>query len=388
MGINSAKRVFHIMKQTSLKFKEYFSRFSRIDSLAIRLLFVVTIALNSCGKDNSFSNSEQLSGTWYGTHYYNNPVGGTKFQYLTLSLQPDHRGSLEYESPSSFSVAYFKWSVSSGYVECKGAYANSYGESTAEFSLKLRIENDRLQPLGQFSMFILTKDNSVMTDGNGNEIENPEDRINRLENTWVSTDGMSVIRFSNNDEYEEYILTKPFDRTYFSYKRGKYQYFPYTNRLSIDVDFWDIEEFTNRTIVIKKDNIRKSYTLGDKSDIPVTLDLNGYLCAGYNWIDKNGKYSFCFSNGVVIYSENSFKNYGSSRDITLVASGTYSISGNTVKCEFTSVGWDYGDNGTANYFPEWKFGQNCVKYYKMSVSVVGRLTVEMPNGTIVYFEKK
>lgn len=89
---------------------------------------------------------------------------------MYLTLNSDHTGSFEYESPVSYSTAYFRWSVSGNKITCKGAYANTYGDVDADFTISFEIRGDRLYPLDRFTEFILTQDGSVITDGNGNII--------------------------------------------------------------------------------------------------------------------------------------------------------------------------------------------------------------------------
>lgn len=129
----------------------------------------------SCSKDDGPGGDSRVVGSWYGIHSYYNPAGGTKYQYLTLTFDSDGTGNMEYESPVSYSAAKFFYKVDGNRVYCEGAYADTYGDIADDFTMTLRIENDRLIPENRYSMFILTRDGSVVTDGNGNEIKNPGD---------------------------------------------------------------------------------------------------------------------------------------------------------------------------------------------------------------------
>lgn len=150
-----------------------------IPSLIVMLLCAVMLV--SCDKDDEPSKSE-IIGTWYGTRSYYNPAGGTKYQYLTIKFEANGTGSLEYEAPTSYSVAQFTYSVKKDIITCVGAYANSYGDIESDFEISLRIEGDRLIPLNRYTLFILTKDNSVMTDSNGNEVNNNNNDNNNNNN--------------------------------------------------------------------------------------------------------------------------------------------------------------------------------------------------------------
>lgn len=129
--------------------------------------------LLSCFCNFSCSNENEppsdLIGKWYGTRRYYNPVGGNKYQYITVELKADKTGSLEYEAPNSFSAASFKWKKSGNQIICEGASASSNGD-VSDFFMKMQISGERLIPIDRYNLFILTKDNSVITDGDGNEI--------------------------------------------------------------------------------------------------------------------------------------------------------------------------------------------------------------------------
>lgn len=136
------------------------------------LLAICGIILPSCSKDDEPGKGLDIIGSWYGTRSYYNPVGGTKYQYLTISFDYDGTGTVEYDTPVGYSVGKFQYKVKGHTINCTGVYINHYDELEEDFSMSLNLEGDRLIPQDRFDWFILTRDNSVMTDGNGNEIIN------------------------------------------------------------------------------------------------------------------------------------------------------------------------------------------------------------------------
>lgn len=147
------------------------ARFSKI--LWCFLSIVAGIIFIGCSKDDD-DQLNNIVGTWYGTRTYYNPVGGTKYQYLTFRFYDNYTGEYDYESPVSYEKGYFSYQIKGGLIVCKGATANTYGDVDADFVINLKIDADRLLPQEKYSVFILTRDGSVVTDGNGNEIRNEE----------------------------------------------------------------------------------------------------------------------------------------------------------------------------------------------------------------------
>lgn len=137
----------------------------------IILSSIISVTFTSCSSDDDAA-SPDIIGSWYGTRKYNNPVSGTKYQYITITFNSDHSGTLEYESPVSVSYAIFSWSVSGSIITCRGAYADTYGDAASDFTMQIEIKGDRLYPLNNYSSFILTRNGDVITDGNGNETKN------------------------------------------------------------------------------------------------------------------------------------------------------------------------------------------------------------------------
>ena len=99
---------------------------------------ILLVATTSCS-DNDEPDSvdyESLSGVWYGTRCYNNN-GAVKYQNITLTLNQDKTGSMEYESDVSFSAARFTWSISGDRLICQGAYASTSGDISGSYNLEL-----------------------------------------------------------------------------------------------------------------------------------------------------------------------------------------------------------------------------------------------------------
>lgn len=158
--------------------------------LSMLLFATLSLAVCACGSSDDEPVAD-LTGTWYGTRSYYNPASGTRYQYLTVTLSADKTGCLEYEAPTSYTIAYFKWKKSGDYVQCDGVSGNSDGEASTDFSMKMKISADRLIPVDRYSVFILTRDNSVMTDGNGNEITNDSSQSDTSGDSGSSQGGSS-----------------------------------------------------------------------------------------------------------------------------------------------------------------------------------------------------
>lgn len=166
----------------------------------------------------------------------------------------------------SYSVAKFNYSIKGNVVQCIGAYANTYGDVEDDFSMNLNIDGSRLIPQNKYTEFILTRDDSVMTDGNGNEIV---DQSNQLQNVWVSTSGETVTVFYDND-YEEFVLSSKFAKTYSIKYEGTYYYEPARRIININGTQFDILSLSDTFLSLKSQNSGKifNYNKGSQSDIP------------------------------------------------------------------------------------------------------------------------
>lgn len=229
------------------------------------MLLFIAIAVASCGGDDDPASSEVV-GTWYGTRVYYNPVSGKKYQYLTISFESNGTGDLEYEAPTSYTAANFTYKVKNGSVICSGASANTSGDVSSDFTMTLNIEGERLIPTDHYTQFILTRDNSVMTDGNGHEVV---DWSSWLQHVWVATDGSTVVVF-DDDTYDEYILTSPFAKTYSSHSSGRYTCDPSIRLLTIGGTQLEVLSIGDNflSLIRKYDNEWLQYNRGSESDIP------------------------------------------------------------------------------------------------------------------------
>ena len=355
-------------------------------------LAAILLAVTSSCSDNDDTTDDgsvtaNLIGNWYGTRYYVNN-GAIKYQYLTLTLNADKTGSMEYEAPTSFSAASFTWRVSGDRLICNGAYANTDGDTSIDYNLECQIVQDRLIPSGQFSVFILTKDNSVMTDGEGKETASSENQLSMLQNVWVATDKTSVIEFQTGNRYEEYIMSYAGASNYSEHYVGEYRFSPLNKTLTIGTSLWDVVTLDSKNLVLKKGSRTLSYTLGSNRDIPAKSDLKAYLASASGWSDSRNKYFFKFNDdGSVRYIEDSGRKYGSYGQINLGASGRFSVSGSTVTCNFSDVFWEYGKSGTAGWFPGWVCDQSCTKKYVIEVTPSSSIKVTFPDSNVVYMDK-
>jgi len=141
--------------------------------LNIAIIFcaiAICVLSQSCSKDDEpGSDPSEILGSWYGTiKYYNH---GTKYQYITLRFNESYIGELEVETPVSYLVGSFEYTYSGNKIVCNGVTVNSNGDTDTNFSMTLTKKGDRLLPQDRFSVFILTRDGSVITDTEGNEIE-------------------------------------------------------------------------------------------------------------------------------------------------------------------------------------------------------------------------
>lgn len=352
---------------------------------------LLVLFTSSCSSDDGPSSDEpqtNLVGKWYGTRYYMNN-GTIKYQYLTLELNSDRTGSMEYEAPGSFSAAKFQWSVSGNKLICQGAYADTYGDVSGDYRLECRIEGDRLYPADQFSVFVLTQDNSIMTDGNGTEVLSPDEQAYILQNVWVSTDKKSIIEFYPGGSYDEYILTSPGANSYSEFNTGKYLFMPLEKLLRIDGVIWDVVSLNSDYLEIKRGSKSNKYTMGSRDDIPDQVNLKELLLEGMTWCSsKNIDYIFTFTDGnKVTYIESSGKRYGSYNQLNLRADGTFSVNGSKVTCYFSDVFWDFGTGNAADCFPGWTCGKPCTKQYIMEVTPSGSIMTTLPDSKVIYLEK-
>lgn len=240
--------------------------------LKLLLVIIVALTIGACNDKNE-PNDNSIIGSWYGTRTYYNPVGGTKYQYISMSFETNGTGTLEYESPVSYAVAKFVYKINGNKITCNGAYANTYGDVESDFAMTLAIEGDRLIPINKYQQFILTRDNSIITDGDGNEIIDQSDLLQRV---WVSTSGETVVLFQEST-YIEYVLSSPFSKTFINSNEKSYSYNAARKLINIDGTQFDILLLTSTSLSLKSQTsgVIHNYNIGSESDIPKREEDNG-----------------------------------------------------------------------------------------------------------------
>lgn len=335
-------------------------------------LFIAITVLTSCSKENVVD----IVGTWIGTSSYVNPVSGRKYQYLYVTFNSDKSGMLEYEGPSNYTAYAFYYKVHGNIVECVGAKSYSDGEIDANYAISFRLEGDRLLPLDDYTRFILTKDGSVETDFEGNELV---DNSKLLENIWVRTDNLSVLEIKEKKAYE-YPLSSAESKKYVTILEYDFSYDFRENYIWFDMIGFDILDITKDHLKLKRDDSKVyEYRVGDKDDIPTEPDLKAFLQYNFIWKQENGSGSFTFMNNSVTH----FLHYDK---YTLGASGPYTVVGNVLTVNFGTPTIEWGKpSDISKYFPGWS-NEPCTKEYK--VEVVGLDRIKMTHeGKVSYYKK-
>ncbi len=346
----------------------------------------ITISFTSC-KNEDF---DFIIGTWFGTVAYNNPVSGIKYQYLSIEFKENGLGSLEYDSPVSYSVAKFTYTVKNNVITCNGASANTGGDTDGNFTMKLRIEGERLIPIDKYNDFILTKDNSVLTDLNGKEVI---DNSELLYGVWLHSSD-EVVLVLGQSYFTEYTLLSPSSNIYSKKTEGSFSYNILNKYVLINGSKYDIVTLSEKVLQLKSESgIRFNYVRGDKSDIPNngenSTDYKSILeNASWGWISKNSEISIkFFDSNKVSYVERSSKTLGAWGYISLDARGTYSISGKTIECNFTDVEWQGGGSDAKNYFPGWVYKQPCNKEFTIMSLNVETMTLMREGKMYIFYNK-
>lgn len=265
-------------------------------NLLYLLVFGLILCSFKCTDDEEEFVDQRVVGTWYGKSSYNNPVTGVNYRYLMVTFNNDNTGILEYESPLGLGVGSFVWTTSKNQVSCyDGGYVDYEGVASA-FSMKLRIEGDRLIPEDRFTSFILTRDGSVETDVDGNEIV---DNSALLQNVWVETGGKSVMWFKDAMNVVEYRFEDTSNPDIYSFRRNtQYSYSARDNEIKIEDDVYSIVGVNGKELTLRMTTSPYSmhmYDIGTKQDIPsdvaTTYDA-GYavdlgLPSGIKWANCN-----------------------------------------------------------------------------------------------------
>ena len=331
------------------------------------MAIILTTGFSACSGDDEEPQQTNIVGQWIGHHAFYTSVSGMKHTYLYIKFNADGTGELEYEGGTNTSFAYFTYQVSGTTISCTGARGNT-SEANVEtnFSMKLRIEGDRIKPLERYTQFILTRDGSITTTANGQIVE---DKSNLLRGVWVRDDKGTVIELHDDETYDEYILDPPGSITYSVKESGSYSYNSVLNALYVNSQQYSILQLDATHLKIKCDSPDKQFyfTKGTFANVPTLISLTGALTAHMMWIDNNEGGCFLFyQNGDVRYTESGV-NIGSHGPATLVADGTYFITSNTLYCSFTDVDWTYSDI-YPYIFPGWTAGKAVTKIYTLEIN--------------------
>ena len=157
----------------------------------------------------------------------------------------------------------FTWSASGGRLVCKGAYASTSGDLSGDYQMECRIESRRLIPTGQFSTFILTKDNSVMTDGDGNEIESPETQLYTLPehmgvNRWENCHYVPILAGCMMNT----CLTRRGATHTLNSTRGLTRLLLLNKTLTIKTTLWNVVTLSDKSLVLQRGLQRWSFAWG------------------------------------------------------------------------------------------------------------------------------
>lgn len=359
-----------------------------------RILFFVlsilsTILLAACSNDDDDIKGSNITGSWYGTRSYNNPASGTKYQYLSMTFDSNGTGDLEYTAPTSYTYAKFNYRISGSKILCDGYFAtDAYEMDTVEkFEMTLSIEGDRIIPLDKYTLFILTKDNSVMTDGDGNEVIDDSYLLN---NVWIRDDGYSICVIENR-KCTEYILLNKYGSIYGEKYTSNISYDPARRTIMFGTTQYDLIILTPSILEIKNSKNHFVFNAGSPKDIPTSgdngndADIKALLnSATMGWQTNDGKcFNFTKSN-VAVYIENSHRNLGSSGEISLSASGTYTLSNKQITCDYTEIYWERGSDLTKDWFPGWTYGKARTRKFTIKSISYSALTLEDEDGKTYY----
>lgn len=199
------------------------------------LLIVAGLAMGmtACSDEDSGKNSSDIIGTWFGERSYENPVGGTKWTYLTLTFNVDGSGQADYESPAYVKYGRFTWKDSKGKVACKGILGSASTDGDidvdTEFNLTLVLEGRVLRVVeGSFPGFVLTRDGSSVP--NPDDEPAGDDKPSSDGNTGGSTDikSKATAKCSYSDFYYNMTITSTLESDFpgrkieYSMPHGRY----------------------------------------------------------------------------------------------------------------------------------------------------------------------
>ena len=359
------------------------STMKQTHSLLYLFIAVLISALNSaCSSDDDQDSGIDICGYWHGEHQYYNPASGVKSQYLSMDFNSNGTGKLEYEGPDSYSVSYFTYIVSGSTVKCKGAHAGtSSAEVDTDFEMTLRIESNRLIPIDKYTTFILTRDGSVVTDGNGNEVVNYS---KWLHGVWVRRDEPQILCLNPDNTYDEYVLPFIGCNTYSEHYSGTYDYNPVQKWLTINGTRFSIVELLEVSLGIEPSKGKIWwYDKGTDADKPKAVNVVGALTSHTSWSTKDKTKTYIFTDAdEVVYLELG-KKVGSYGNVSLMAKGNYALSNNTLTCNYTEVDWEYSSS-YPNMFPGWTAGVSATKIFTVKI-FENTLTMTDTNGASLYY---
>lgn len=358
--------------------------------LFLIILVTSNIMFIACSSNNDEEiMRNEIIGSWYGTRTYYNPASGTKYQYLNMTFDSNSMGNLEYTAPSSYSYAKFSYQISGNKILCNGYFAtDAYEMDKAEkFEMTLSIEGNRLIPLDRYSYFILTKDDSIMTDSDGKEVI---DDSRMLNNVWVRTDGYSICVIENG-KCTEYTLLNQYGKIYSSKYSYDIYYDPARKIIRFGNTEYNIVILNASTLEIKNTKNHFIFSVGSPNDIPSSgdngddSDIKALLnSASFGWKTKDGK---CFNftkSGIAVYIENSHRNLGSVGEISMSAQGTYTLKAKQITCNYSEVYWESGNDLTKDWFPGWTCGKARIRKFTIKSISSDALTLEDEDGKTYY----
>lgn len=355
--------------------------------ILVMLMVLASTGLCSCSNSDDFDLRNDIIGSWYGTRAYYNPAAGTKYQHLSLSLESNGTGELEYDTPSGYSFVKFTYKVSGNIIKCKGVKASTNDFEVDDFEMTLSIEGNRLIPLDRYSFFILTRDDSVMTDSEGKEVVNSS---NLLNNVWIRTDGYCICVIVNG-KCTEYTLLQQYGKTYKSKSIYDISYDPIKKTIRFGNTDYNIVILNSSVLDIKNDKNHFVFNAGTSDDIPTSVE-NGndeevkvlLQSAKLGWkTDEDITRLFNFlEDGRTVYMQSVNRKLGSISEIALVAQGSYTLKNRQITCYYTDVYWDYGNNSTKDWFPGWTYNKARTRIYSIKSISSKSLTLEDEEGNV------
>lgn len=358
------------------------------DCLSLLISILSLILLDSCNGSDDISDND-IIGTWYGTHTHYNPASGTKYSYLTVRFESSGVGELEYDAPTSYSCAKFTYSISGDMISCSGAWASTTGDLTESFSIQFQISGDRLIPQSRYTQFILTRDDSVLTTGQGQEVVDHSDLLKQV---WKERSGWTILVIDDN-ECTEYVLSSENASTYSNVNSYSYYYDPARKYINIEGNAFDVQFLDEEMMQLKRqsDGEVLIYDVGNRQDIPLQNGKGNASDATWKSIlessgfwyltNKDGYFKFgrkqndgSWDNSIIYVKNLRISDY-------LDAKGTYYISSGKIYADYTDIYWDR--YASADLYPGWERGGRKQVIYTI-ISCTNEQAV-ISDGTTTYY---